>query len=198
MRITSVLGYAFTAFLYLLAWWNPSIGAGEGLVRWVAFEKLCLAEFLTCHAVTLLGAFALATELEPGDENFRRIFWILVGFYFLLGGAAYFFHRDNQALVGFYLVLAIRGLQFLSLRLPDPDVMRAQVVKNFAMIVPMFFLVGARSLSDDGLTPWQRAFMQGHSTFGQKIVRGLPLLVVAAYYLLWAVMEWKWPARIAN
>lgn len=197
MRIITVLGYTFSVFLYLMAWWNPAIGAGEGLVRWVAFEKLCLAEFLTCHATTLLGGFALAAELESNEEHFGLVFWILVGCYFLLGSLAYFFHRDSQALIGFYLILAIRGSQFLSLSNPDPDVMRAQVVKNFAMTVPMMFLVGAISMSDDVLGPWQNRFMQGHSTFVQKIVNGRPLLFVAAYYLLWAFVEWKWPLRMA-
>lgn len=198
MRIITVLGYTFSAFLYLMAWWNPAIGAGEGLVRWVAFEKLCLTEFLTVHATTLLGAIALAAQLEKSEETFALIFWICVGFYFVLGGGAYLFHQDRGALLGFYLMLAIRGSQLLSLQTPDPDVMRAQVIKNFAMIVPLFFLVGFISISDDLFSSWQSTFIQGHLSFVQKIVKGRDLLVVTAYYLLWAFVEWKWPLRIAN
>ena len=197
MRIESAIGYTFTAFLYLLAWWNPSIGPGEGLVRWVSFEKFCLAEFLTCHATTLLGGFAMAATESP-EENWSVIFWILLGVYVLFGAGAFLFHQDRSALIGFYLMLAIRGLQLLSMRNQDLDIMRAQVVKNFAMTVPMMFLVGAISMSDDGLASWQDRFVQGHSTLSSKILSGLPLFFVAAYYLLWAVVEWKWPLRIKN
>ena len=196
MRITAVLGYIVAAFMYLRVWWNPSLG--EGLVGWVAFEKLCLTEFLTCHAITLLGAFAMAAEMDPSDQNFKLIFWMIAGFYLVLGGGAYFFHQDTQALMAFYLMLALRASQFLNLRNPDIDVMRAQVVKNFAMFVPMMLLVVAIVLSDDVGNAWQIRFLRSHSTLVQKIWNGKPLLFVTAYYLLWAVVEWKWPASMAD
>jgi hypothetical protein len=191
MRITPVLGYGFSALLYFMAWWNPAVGPGERLIRWVAFERLCLAEFLTIHATTLLGATALAAQLDRNEEGFAKIFWVMVAFYVVLGGGAYFFHQDHRTLVGFYVVLVTRGSRFLWLQTLDADVMRAEVVKNFAMIVPLFILVGFISITDDLLNPWQNAFLRGES-------KGSPLLVVTGYYLLWALVEWKWPLRMAE
>ena len=132
----------------------------------------------------------MAAVMEPSDPNWGRIFWGLSGAYVLFGLGAFLFHGDRQALTGFYLMIAIRGLQLLSLRNPDLGVMRAQVVKNFAMTVPMMLLVAAIVMSEDFLSsPWQNGFMQGHATLLQKIVKGAPLLFVVAYYLLWAVVS---------
>ena len=199
MRINGIVGYTFTALLYFLAWWNPDFGNGQNMIRWVAFEKLCLAEFLTCHAVTLLGGFAMAAEF-PVDksENYSAIFWLLVAVYALFGAGAYLFHRDHAALLGFYLMIAIRGLGLLSLRTPDEDVMRAEVVKNFAMFVPMMALIFA-ILSSDPMGPgsWQGRFLRGQFGLLQKIWYGRPLLIVTGYYLFWAFIEWKWPLRMS-
>jgi hypothetical protein len=177
-----------------MAWLNPSYGSGQKLIQWVSFERLCLAEFLTCHATTLLGAVVMGTQMETGDPALQRIFWALIGFYAVLGSGAYLFHRDHQVLLGFYLMLAIRALQLISMRNADLDVMRAQVLKNFAMTFVMMLLVGAIAMSDDVL----KTFPDNQTSLWQKITTGRPLLFVVGYYVLWALVEWKWPVRIAN
>lgn len=83
----------------------------------------------------------------------------------------------------------------MSLGSADPDVMRATVVKNFLMTVPVIALTGAISMSDDGLRPWQEDFRKA-STLGRRLWKGKPLLYAAAYYLLWTFVEMKWPERM--
>jgi len=189
-----IIGYLISAALYLRTWWNPDLGSGRKLIKWVAFEKLGLAEFLSCHAATLLGAVAMTTQMEETDVSLQRIFWALIGLYVVLGSGAYLFHRDHRVLMGFYLTLGIRSLQLISMRYADVDTMRAQVLKNFVMTGAMMFLVAGIAMSDNVLD----TFLNSQSSLRQKIVRGRPLLFVVAYYLLWALIEWKWPLRIAN
>ena len=194
----SAIGYIFTALLYFTAWLNPRFGFGEKLIGWVAFEKFCLAEFLSCHAITLLAGTALAMEMEGGSKEFQRIYWGLIVFYFVLGSAAYLFHRDNRALIGFYAILITRGIGILTLHGADQDMMRAEVLKSLLMIVPMMLLLAAITFGQGFGSSWQETFVQGRLSFVQKIVQGRNLLFVVAYYLLWAVVAWKWPVRIAN
>ena len=64
-------------------------------------------------------------------------------------------------------------------------------------VISRSLTVAGISMSDDLLDPWQNAFVRS-KTLLQRIWRGKPLLFVTAYYALWAVVEWKWPARIAQ
>jgi hypothetical protein len=193
----SAFGYVVTAFLYFGAWLNPRFGPGEKLIGWVTFEKLCLTEFLSCHAVTLLAGTALAMQMEGGSKEFTRMYWGLIGFYFIMGTAAFLFHRDHSALIGFYAMLVTRGLGILSLQTADQDMMRAEVLKNFVMFAPMMLLLAG--ISFGGFEPSSReAFVQGRLGFVEKISQGRSLLYVSAYYMLWALVTWKWPLRIAN
>jgi hypothetical protein len=199
MRTIVAAGYAFTALLYAWAWLAPSGKTSRGLIEWVSFSRLPLAEFLSLHAATLLGAFLLVNETERGrDEPLGMIFWALLAFYALLAVGAYLFHRSHRVLLGFYLTLGLRGAQFFSLGAPEPDVMRSEVLKNFLMSVPMMLLVAGISMSDDLLTPWQEGFQRPGASLRQRLWRGKPLLFVTAYYLLWAFVESKWPLRIAK
>ncbi len=191
----SIFGYVATAFLYFLAWVNPKIGTGERLISWLTVNKFCLTEFLSCHAVTLLAGTALAVQMEGGSKEFMRIFWGLLAFYFIMGTAAYLFHRDHGALIGFYAILVTRGLGVLSLQTADQDMLRAEVLKNLVMFAPMMLLIAALAFGDGS---WRDAIIQGRLGFFQKIVQGRALLYVAAYYALWAFMAWKWPLRIAK
>ncbi len=192
-----VFGYAVTALLYLTAWLNPRLGAGEKLIGWVAFDKLCLTEFLSCHAITLLAGTALAMQMEGESKEFMRMYWGLIGFYFIMGTAAFLIHRDHAALIGFYAMLITRGLGVLSLQSADQDMMRAEVLKNLVMFAPMMLLLAAISFGGfEG--PAREAFVQGRLGFFEKIRQGRVLLYVGAYYLLWAFMAWKWPLRIAK
>ncbi len=193
--IFSIFGYVGTALVYFLAWVNPKIGTGERLIGWLTFNKFCLTEFLSCHAITLLAGTALAAQMEGGSKEFMRIFWGLLVFYFVMGTFAYLFHRDHGALIGFYAILVTRGLGILSLQTADQDMMRAEVLKNMVMFAPMMLLIAALAFSDGS---WREAFVQGRLGFVQKIVQGRALLYVAAYYVLWAFMAWKWPLRIAK
>ena len=197
MQASVVIGYVFSAGLYFAAWLSPSSNIGAGLVKWVAFDKLCLAEFLSVHAATLLGAVTMARATGEEGADFSVIFWVLLAFYGLLAGGAYLFHRSGQVLAGFYLMLAIRGVQFFSLGRADVDELRAVVLKNFLMSVPMMLLIAGVAMSDDMLTPWQDMFVRATS-FLERIARGRALLFVTAYYLLWALVEWKWPQRISK
>ena len=193
-------GYVVTALLYFAAWSYPRFGVNEKLMGWVAFDKLCLMEFLSCHAITLLAGTSLAMQMEGGSKEFTRIFWGLVIFYFILGTSTYLFHRDHAALIGFYAILVTRGLGILSLQTADEDMLRAELLKNFLMFVPMMILVGAISFSDGfgGVgTSWQETFIQGRPGLVEKIIQGRNLLFVVAYYLMWAFVAWKWPLRIA-
>jgi len=189
-----IVGYLISAVLYLRTWWNPNLGSGRKLIKWVALEKLGLAEFLSCHAATLLGAVAMTTQMEETDSSLQRIFWALIGLYVVLGTGAYLFHRDHRVLMGFYLTLAIRAMQLIAMRYDNVDAMRAQVLKNFVMTAAMMLLVAGIAFSDNVLD----TFPGDQSNLWQKIVRGRPLLFVVVYYLLWALIEWKWPLRIAN
>src|SRR5205809_5705105 len=101
MRITIVLGYLFSAFLYFRAWWNPYVAPGKGLVQWTTFEKLCLSEFLTVHATTMLGGFALGAKVGDTDEHYDVIFWFLFAVYVAFGASLYLYHRNIQVLLGF-------------------------------------------------------------------------------------------------
>ena len=193
----SAFGYVVTAMLYFVAWLNPRFGTGEKLIGWVAFDKLCLMEFLSCHAITLLAATALAMQMEGGSKDFTRMFWGLVIFYFILGTSTYLFHRDHGALIGFYAILVTRGLGILSLQTADEDMLRAELLKNFLMFFPMMILVGALSFGDDFGTSWREKFVHDRLDFVEKITQGRNLLFVVAYYLLWAFVAWKWPLRIA-
>src|SRR4030095_11412589 len=96
-----VIGYVVSAVLYLAAWLSPASGAGPGLVKWVTFDKLCLAEFLSVHAATLLAAVTMARASGDEGANFPLIFWVLLLFYGLLAVGAYLFHRSGQVLAGF-------------------------------------------------------------------------------------------------
>lgn len=196
-QLSAIGGYAVSAALYFLAWLSPASGAGPGLLKWVAFDKLCLAEFLSIHAATLLAAVTMARASGEKGGNFPLIFWALLAFYAAMAGGAYLFHRSAQILVGFYLMLAIRGVQFISLGSANVDELRSTVVKNLAMTVPMFLLVGAIAMGDDLFTPWQERFTRATSLW-QRIAQGRALLITTAYYLIWAFVEWKWPPRISQ
>ncbi len=197
VSLYTVFGYVSTALLYFTAWLNPKIGSGERLIGWVTFSRFCLAEFLSCHAVTLLAGTAMAAQMEGGSKEFMRIFWGLLAFYFIMGSFAYLLHRDHGALIGFYAILVTRGLSVLSLQTADEDMMRAEVLKNLVMFAPMMLLIAGITFGEGDGT-WREAFVQGRLSFAQKIVQGRSLLYVAAYYLLWAFMAWKWPVRIAK
>jgi hypothetical protein len=194
----TAFGYVVTALLYFAAWLNPRFGTGEKLIGWVAFDKLCLMEFLSCHAVTLLAGTAMVMHMEGGSEELTRIFWGLIIFYFILGTSTYLFHRDHGALIGFYAILVTRGLGILSLQTADEDMMRAEVLKNVLMFFPMMILVGVLSFGQGFGASWQETFIQGRLGFVEKIIQGRNLLFVAAYYMVWAFVAWKWPLRIAN
>jgi hypothetical protein len=194
----SAFGYVGTALLYFVAWLNPRFGTGEKLIGWVSFDKLCLMEFLSCHAITLLAGTAMVMHMEGGSEELTRIFWGLIIFYFILGTSTYLFHRDHGALIGFYAILVTRGLGIFSLQTADEDMMRAEVLKNMLMFFPMMILVAVLSFGQGFGTSWQETFIQGRLGFVEKIIQGRNLLFVTAYYILWAFVAWKWPLRIAN
>jgi len=197
MRNVIIAGYLASALLYLAAWANPRGDIRSGLVDWVSFTKLALAEFLSLHAATLLSALVLATRVGQSDQDLRLVFWALFAFYALLAIGAYLFHRSHRALVGFYLLLIVRGANFLSLRSPEADVMRSEVCKNLMMSAAMMLLIAVISMADDGLTPWQQAFANA-DTLWRRIWRGRPLIAVAVYYALWAFVELKFPERLAD
>lgn len=197
LQFSAVIGYVASAVLYFGAWLNPAWGMGPGLMKWVAFEKICLAEFLSIHAATLLAAVTMARASGEKGANFSMIFWALLLFYAAMAGGAYLFHRSFEALAGFYLMLAIRGVQFFSLGSADVDELRALVVKNFVMTVPMFLLVAGIAFGDDLFTPWQERFAKVTSLW-QRIVQGRALLFVTLYYLVWAFVELKWPQRMSK
>jgi len=194
----SAFGYVVTALLYFAAWLNPRFGTGEKLIGWVSFNKLCLMEFLSCHAITLLAGTAMVMHMEGGSKELQRIYWGLIIFYFILGTSTYLFHRDHGALIGFYAILVTRGLGILSLQTADEDMMRAEVLKNMLMFFPMMILVAVLSFGQGFGTSWQETFIQGRLGFVEKIIQGRNLLFVTAYYMLWAFVAWKWPLRIAN
>jgi hypothetical protein len=139
----------------------------------------------------------MARASGEAGANFPRIFWVLLLFYGAMAGGAFLFHRSGQVLAGFYVMLALRGLQFFSLGQADVDELRAIVLKNFLMSVPMMLLVAGVAMSDDMLTPWQEGFQRASSVL-QRIARGRALLFVTGYYLLWALIEMKWPQRISK
>ncbi len=194
----SAFGYVVTALLYFMAWLNPRFGTGEKLIGWVSFNKLCLMEFLSCHAITLLAGTAMVMHMEGGSKELQRIYWGLIVFYFILGTSTYLFHRDHGALIGFYAILVTRGLGILSLQTADEDMMRAEVLKNMLMFFPMMILIAVLSFGQGFGTSWQETFIQGRLGFVEKIIQGRNLLFVTAYYILWAFVAWKWPLRIAN
>lgn len=204
MKLASTAGYAVTALMYFSAWLRPQSRFGEKLVRWVAFEKLCLTEFLSCHAVTLLAGTAMAMEMDGGSKEFTRIYWVLLVFYFVLGSAAYLFHRDNRALIGFYAILATRAFDILSLRTPDEDMLRAVVMKNLTMFPVMMLLIagiafaekpGTFLAADSGASPLD-AFLRDRPGLFEKINKGRTILYAAFYYVVWAAATWLWPLRM--
>ena len=197
LQVSAVIGYVISAGLYFVAWLNPAAGVAPGLIKWVAFDKICLAEFLSLHAATLLAAVTMARASGEEGANFSYLFWGLLIFYGAMAGGAYLFHRSFEVLMGFYLMLAIRGVQFFSLGSADVDELRAVVLKNFVMTVPMFLLVAGIAFGDDLFTPWQERFAKATSLW-QRIAQGRALLFVTAYSLIWAVVEWKWPLRISK
>jgi hypothetical protein len=197
MKHFVIIGYALSAALYLAAWWNPAFGAKNGLIQWVSFSRLALAEFLSLHAATLLGAIVLAGKLEPNSAELGPIFWVMLAAYGAFALMGYLFHRSHRALFALYLLLAIRCAQFLSVGSLEPDVMRAEVVKNFVMSAAMMLLVAGIAMGDDGFTPWQDAFARTTTWWG-RVWKGRPLLFAAAYYALWAFVEWKWPERMSQ
>ena len=190
-------GYAMTAVLYLVTWWNPAGGLRNDMLQWVSFERLCLAEFLSVHAATLLGGLVFAAQDGQANEHWDAIFWSVAAFYGLMAIGAYFMHRSHRALFSFYLLLVLRASQLVLYRHPDPDVMRAEVLKNLLMFVPMMILIAIVTMSDGFGASWQERFLKSDSPW-QRVVRGRPLLVVVAYYLLWAYVELRWPERITN
>ncbi len=195
MRVSSIFGYLVTAFLYFAAWLNPQFLTGEKMIRWLAFEKFCLTEFLSCHAITLLAGTALAMQMEGGSAEFRRLYWGLIVFYVIMGTAAYLFHRDHGALIGFYAILATRAFGILSLQTADADMMRAELLKNLVMFAPMMLLIAGVTFAGPSS---REALIQGRLGFAEKITQGRTVLYVVAYYVLWAFMAWKWPLRIAK
>ena len=197
MQSFVVGGYALTAVLYLVTWWNPAGGLRNDLLQWVSFERLCLAEFLSVHAATLLGALVFAAYDGSAGEHWDLIFWAVAAFYGLMAIGAYVMHRSHRALFSFYLLVVLRASQLVLYRHPEPDVMRAEVLKNFLMFVPMMILVAIVTMSDDFGATWQEKFLKSTSP-RQRIARGRPLLFVAAYYLLWAYVGLKWPERITD
>jgi hypothetical protein len=76
--------------------------------------------------------------------------------------------------------------------------MRAEVLKNVLMFFPMMILVGVLSFGQGFGASWQETFIKGRLGFFEKIIQGRNLLYVAAYYMVWAFVVWKWPLRIAN
>jgi hypothetical protein len=162
------------------------------MVRWVAFEKLCLAEFLSCHAITILAGTALAMHMDGGEELSPRILWGLIIGYFILGAAAYLFHRNHRALLGFYAILVTRSLGVLSLNTADEDMLKAELVKNFFMFFPTMLLVGLVAFGRDG-DNWHDSFIKGSPGTAEKFSKGRNLLLVTGFYLMWAVVAWKWP-----
>jgi hypothetical protein len=191
-------GYLVSALLYASVLANPTGGLRSGLLSWVSMNRLGLTEFLSVHAATLLGAFVLVSAEGGSDEPHGAIFWVLAAFYAAMAIGAWAFHRSSRALAGFYLLIAVRGVQFFALGEPDADVMRSEVLKNFLMSVPMMLLVAGMSMSDDGLTPWQERFQRDGRTLWGRIKHGRALLFVTGYYALWAFVEYKWPERISN
>ena len=181
-----------------MAWSNPRFGTGEKLIGWVTFDKFCLMEFLSVSRYHPPGRHRIGHAYGGWLKRVLRIFWGLIIFYFILGTSAYLFHRDHGALIGFYAILVTRGLGILSLQTADQDMLRAEVLKNMLMFVPMMILVGVLSFGDGFGTSWRETFIQGRLGFVEKIVQGRNLLFVTAYYILWAVVTWKWPLRIAN
>lgn len=168
----AAFGYVVTALLYLAAWVNPRLGTGEKLIGWLTFEKFCLMEFLSCHAITLLAGTALAMEMEGGSKEFARIFWGLIALYFVLGTATYLFHRDHGALFGFYAILVTRGISVLSLQAADEDMLRAVVLKNLLMFVPMMLLIGAISSATASELPGARPLSRAAWALSRSSCRG--------------------------
>ncbi len=191
-------GYLVSALFYASVLVNPTGGLRSGLLSWVSMNRLGLTEFLSVHAATMLGAFVLVNAEDKSGEPFGAIFWVLAAFYAAMAIGAWSFHRSSRALAGFYLIIAVRGVQFFSLGEPDADVMRSEVVKNFLMSMPMMLLVAGISMSDDGLTPWQQRFTREGSSLWERLKHGRALVFVSAYYALWAFVEYKWPERISN
>ena len=195
MQSIVVAGYVATALFYALTWWRPEGGLRNDLLQWVAFERLCLAEFLSVHAATLLGALVFAAYDGPASEHWNTIFWAVAAFYGLMAVGAYLMHRSQRALFSFYLLLVMRASQLVVYKHPEVDVVRAEVLKNFLMFVPMMILVAVITLSDPWTGTWQERFLKS-TTLGQRIKNGRALLFVTAYYLLWAYVELKWPDRM--
>ncbi len=189
----AALGCLFTAALYFGAWLRPQSPSGRNLVKWVTIEKLGLTEFLSCHAITLLAGIALAMQSDGGKELGTSVWWGLIGLYFVLGSAAYLFHRSHRALFGFYSILATRSLTVMSFRSASEEVLKAALLKNFFMFFPTMLLIAAIVLRRPDADTWQDEYIRGQFRLGEKISRGRGLLQVTALYLTWALVEWMWP-----
>lgn len=194
MHAWVVAGYGLSAIVFARAWWNPRFGERSGIAGWVSFTGLCLAEFLSLHATTLLGGFALAARMDPDEWANLPFFGLLLVIYAVFAIGAYSFHRSHRALFAFYLLLVIRSIDFVTVETADADVMRADVLKNFMMTVPLMILVGVISMSREGESWPERA--RQSATIVQRAWNGRELLAAAAYYALWAYVEFKWPERI--
>src|SRR4051812_21958903 len=96
IQASVVLGYVVSAVLYFVAWLSPAFGSSPGLLKWVAFDKLGLAEFLSIHAATFLAAVTMARASGEEGTRFPMIFWMLLLFYGALAGGGYLFHRSGQ------------------------------------------------------------------------------------------------------
>ena len=197
MREIAAAGYLITAAIYFYTWLRPVGGEKNEMLQWVSFGKLGPSEFVSLHAATLLGAVVLGRADDARGDDLGWLFWGMAAMYALFGVGAYLFHRSHRALIGFYVLLLIRGGQFFMISPDSVDEMRATVLKNFLMTVPFMLLVAGISMADDMLTPWQEGFLRATS-LRERLWRGRALLFTVAYYLLWAVAEWKWPERISQ
>jgi hypothetical protein len=196
MRELAVGGYLVTVVIYLYTWLRPVGGSQNDVLQWVSFGKLGPAEFVSLHAATLLGAIVLGRADDASGE-LGWLFWGMAGVYALFGLGAYLMHRSHRALIGFYVLLVIRGAQFFVISPDNVDAMRATVLKNFLMSMPFMLLVAGISTADNMLTPWQEAFLKS-TTLRERIVRGRAILFTTAYYALWAYVELKWPDEISS
>jgi hypothetical protein len=117
-----------------------------------------------------------------------------------LTAAIYIANKERETMTAFLAVVFTRGVNMLSLKSLEYDVMQAEMLKNLVMLLPLMFTLIIIMASDEeiGENSWQNKFINNHSdlNFHQKLSAGFPVLVVTVYYLLWAFMEWIWPLRI--
>jgi hypothetical protein len=189
-----IAGYILTAFIYFMAWAVPTFGNGKKVLYWISSSKFTPTEFITCHAATMLSV-----EVMTGDGKYDG-FWTTVSIYFLLTAAIYASNKERETMTAFLAVVFTRGVNMLSLKTLEYDVMQAEILKNLLMLLPMMItlIIIMESDAENGENSWQNKFIGNHSNldFYQKLSAGFPVLVVTVYYLLWAFMEWIWPLRI--